>query len=266
MSYPLRSFLKDNKPLLTAFAGAVLLALFFYSSKMAMLSPPSPPLDINPLDELLAGLPWGNIAYSVPPSVALDEKVDALLRLSPQKSMTELQATLDAVRPSHFANIKIASRMKAALTSDSAGLQIIANDDPVQAVSFSEDTVWSWRIIAREPGSYWLHMTVAILVKIDGEDTYRTINSHEESIFVKATASRRFKRFLVNYWQWIATTLAIPLLIFLYGRFQARRQKSIEEKQDRNRPPIGFGLPPSTEDKTPLGGESNSNKAKNPKA
>jgi hypothetical protein len=202
------------------------------------------PEHANPLDEFLAGLPWGNIAYRVPPSVGLDKKVDAWLRLSPQKTMAELQASLDAAHPVHFAHIQLAPRMKTTLASDSEGLQIIPNEDAVQAVSFSEDTVWSWRIIAHEPGSYLLLMRVAILLKIDGEDTYRTINSHQETLFVEATPRQRIIRILANYWQWIATTLAIPILAVLYRAVKARRTKRREAELEENRRKIGFDYEP----------------------
>jgi hypothetical protein len=196
----------------------------------------------NELDRLLSRLPTGQIAHQIPRKVALNEQATARLTLSPKSTREELQAQFDESAPIQFAEVKIGQRMRAALRGTEGHFEIMAVGSEEQAVSYQTDTEWQWTITPKKPGTEHVILTLDLLVKIEGEDSYRTIETYRDSVEITATIGQRVTMFWNAYWQFIIGTLLLPLLGFIYARNRKRLEKQKEEKEAeaKRRKQIGF--------------------------
>ncbi len=118
-------------------------------------------VDFSEVDQILQGLPLGNIAYNAPDTMLLGHRRDIYLLLSPSQSAEQLQSQLQS-RLGHpgtlqSVQIKIAERMEATLTGE--GFEITPSEPQEQAVSGTEPTEWHWRSAQRKPDSRNFNLT-----------------------------------------------------------------------------------------------------------
>jgi hypothetical protein len=72
-----------------------------------------------------------------------------------------------------------------------------------------------------------MHLQIAMLIEVDGHDTYHTINDYNDIVTFHANAPEYIVYFLKEYWQGISfviTGIAIPLITFLWKRRKKRSE------------------------------------------
>ena len=165
------------------------------------------------------------------------------------ETISELQKQLDSTQIIGAAPVQIAPRMKASLVTDGTSLKIVPKAEPIQAMSFKDDTVWSWRVSGQKPGRHWIHLELAILVKIDGVDTYRTIKSNQQYVVVWSPVWKLIPRVWADNWQWLATTIVLPVIFFTWKWARQRRESRLAAANEAGRRRIGFHVKEFTHDR-----------------
>ena len=74
-------------------------------------------------------------------------------------------------------------------------------------------------------GKTYLKLIIRIKIEVDGEANYKDIVVFDKDIEVKANASLEVKSWLAEYWQWLMTTIIIPLVIFFYKKRNKKEEK-----------------------------------------
>lgn len=174
----------------------------------------------NYLDHILANLPVGQLAHQIPSEVPMNSQATAMLVLSPSATHEELQAYFDDSMPVEFAEAKIGQRMRARLQGTKGNLKIAPLGSEDQAVSFNTNTKWEWTITPEKPGAERVVLSVDILLKVDGENTYRTIRTYQESVEVTTTTVGRVSMFWGKHWKWVIGTFLLPLSVFMYRKYK----------------------------------------------
>lgn len=189
---------------------------------------PLPSPDFAAIDRALEALPLGSIAFNVSTVMTLNRSDSVRLLLSPSMSVEELQKQL-AEQLSRDAKVegievRIAPRMEARLTG--TNFSILALTPEVQPVTWKEPTEWRWEVMATEAGSQALHLTLTAVLQIEGKDSTRALRTFDRDIEVQVTWPQRINGFAAENWQWLWTTVAVPIAVWLWGKRSKKKRRS----------------------------------------
>ena len=189
----------------------------------------------------------GSLSYTSPVTMKLDETFTVQLLLNPSLAPEELSTLLveESGLPTSTSasgelvtgsggvvnvvsnEIEITPRMKAVLLSEDPEAFDIQrlHDDDIQFISESTTTEWQWAIKAKKAGNQRLVIVISRLVKIDGVESWRLIETYKEDINVQVTALQRVKSW---DWRWILTPIIVAMLTWLgtwFWRWYDERKK-----------------------------------------
>ena len=180
------------------------------TSQFAPTTEPSSSEGEDPLgevDEILRKTIPASIAYNSPSEMRLDETVTIELLLNPSLSEKELEKQVSEAGDTVTGVVEISPQMKAEIFAQDADSFSIRNlhADPIQIVSGTETTKWSWYVTARKEGTQRLTIILYRLVKFDGEEFWREVQTYKSDINIQVTLLNRLQSF---GWGWIASLLA----------------------------------------------------------
>lgn len=188
---------------------------------------PGPPLaGMELIDKVLKAANSGHIAYNAPDTLKMGETVNVQLLLSPTQSAEELQNQIMGSGQIVSAAVEVTPLMKAVLRPadlESFTIQEL-HDDPVQLILTDEPTEWKWSVTAKKPGEQTVILSLYRLVKYEGQDYWRLVNTYENRIKVTVTLSQRLQAI---DWKWLMgiliTLLSIPAI---WGIFKKDKGES----------------------------------------
>jgi len=217
-------------------AGLVVLTLILAGCAPGATQPSvQPTTEFTQVDNLIANALQGNMAYTTPTSMALDETQTIQLLISPSLSVEELEKQIQATstaNPVEGAQIKISPRMRAELTvgdPDSFIIQAL-HADPEQLISNLEPTEWKWLIQAKKEGRHVLTLTVYRLVEYQGKEYWRA-KSYQRDIHVNVTLPALLSRF---DWKWLFGLIVPAVLVPLFWRWVDQRSKASKASKARD--------------------------------
>jgi hypothetical protein len=190
------------------------------------------------IDQALKQSLTASIAYNAPSTMKLDEAVTVELLLNPTISPEALATQVSETGQVVKASIEITPRMKAVLKAqeqDAFDIQPL-HDSPEQIISGTDTTKWSWFVTAKKAGLHRLTLVVYRLVKFDGQDYWREVETYKADIDVKVTFGQWVKAL---DWKWIAGFI-LTLIGSILGVFTWRNnhnkelQKEEETKGDKH--------------------------------
>jgi hypothetical protein len=146
-----------------------------------------------------------------------------------QDLMEKLQDKIVEAGKREGAQIRVANQMEARLSG--RGFKIQAITPEVQAVSKANVTEWKWEIEAAKPGSQPLLLTLSALLQVEGERLPRAIRTFERTIEVRVTWPQRLSNFMVDNWQWLWTTLLVPIVGWIIQKWRRPNKKRKRERK-----------------------------------
>lgn len=196
-------------------------------STEAPIVTPGPPLaSMDLIDTILRTANSGSIAYNAPETLKMDETIKIQLLLSPTQSPEELQQKIVESGQLVSATIEVTPLMKAVLRpadSEAFAIQDL-HDAAIQLILTGEPTEWKWAVTAKKPGEQTIILSLYRLVKYDGQDYWRLVNTYESRINVTVTIGQRLRAI---DWKWLVgillTLLSIPAL---WGIFRKDKKES----------------------------------------
>lgn len=186
-------------------------------SPKAKASAPSPAVPIKArggdpyaaIDEIIARMPIGNIAFNAPETMSIEDTATIQLKLGLNTEISDLKKLIISEGTKEAFTIKVAERMEARLTGQNFAITAITPE--VQAISRNEITSWSWEVKPKAKGKQNLHLTLTALVDVNGNSTPRTFRTFSESVNVKVTQAQQLESFVGQNWQWLWATLLVPI-------------------------------------------------------
>ncbi|MCK4792334.1 MAG: hypothetical protein KAV87_51870 [Desulfobacteraceae bacterium] len=207
---------------------AALIGLFLFSTVRAPVSmyslPPATPAPLTDVDRILANLDYGNIAFNAPKNMNLYGTAVIELVLGVKKTIEELKGIVKAEGEKIGANIRISDRMEARLSG--RNFSITAVTPETQAVSRTEVTEWKWEINPKKSGRHFLHLTLSVLLELEGSTTPRAIRTFDRIIEVNVTWYQSVSRFTQKNWQWLWAAILVPFVGWLWKRKRAASKKA----------------------------------------
>ena len=186
----------------------------------------SPNLDTQfaQIDEALRQGLEASLAYNAPESMRMDETVTVELLLNPSVSPEQLGEQITESGEVVTGRIEVTPRMKAELKAqDQEAFDIQPlHDDPVQLVSATQTTQWHWWVTAKKGGLQHLTLVVYRMVKFEGQDYWREVETYRTTIDVRVTLGQRL---LQLDWKWILGILLSAIFIPAFWRWADKRNK-----------------------------------------
>jgi hypothetical protein len=176
------------------------------------------------IDRLLSQSMLASIAFNAPSSMDLDGTTTIELLLNPALSPTQVGGQIIEPGQVVTASVEITPRMRAELFArdkDSFEIQSIQVGDE-QVISGTETTRWSWYVTAKKSGQQALTLVVYRLVKYDGLDYWREVETYEADIYVKVTLGNQLRSL---DWKWSTATIISAILIPAFWRWFDHRKK-----------------------------------------
>lgn len=110
------------------------------------------------------------------------------------------------------------SKIVVAKAIATGGLSVIPITPEEQVISTNTQTEWIWNLRASEPGIYEVKLTLTAIVSVDGQKTQKFLKVFEETITIEITLKQRIIDLVNKYWQWIFSTLIIPLAVWIWNQ------------------------------------------------
>jgi hypothetical protein len=176
---------------------------------------------LGAVDRILAKLAFGNVAFNAPKTMNLHETAVIQLLLSLETPIDELKQMVEAAGEKEGEQIRVYDRMQAHLSGPNFAITAIT--DETQAVSRSNITEWKWEVKPNSGGRHNLHLTMEVLLSVDGASTPRGIRTFDKVIEVEVAWHQRVGSFFENNWQWLWAAILVPIIGWLWKRKKASK-------------------------------------------
>jgi len=163
----------------------------------------------NEIDERFKALNPGQLLITAPQEMRVAVPVPFVLRIAAKDQSEGITSDLPAGGVTATSTIHITPMMRATLVG--AGFTIQNNSQEEQIIGGGSPTEWSWQVTPIESGNRELVATV--YVEIDGKVKG---TSRRWPVHVRGNAGQATSLFLSKNWQWLASTLIIPLVLFFW--------------------------------------------------
>ena len=169
----------------------------------------------------------GKILFNPPAEMKVDKRVRVVARIAPDMA-TDLTHDLQGPGSPIIETIKVSPFMKVSLQGDNFHIDSYSDEEqPLVETSDRKFAQWQWDVTPSKSGTQLLVLSAKAVIKIpNNPDVYYDYPVLERQIHVKINPGYSIASFMKQYWQWLATTIIIPLIIWLYNR----RRKGQENK------------------------------------
>jgi len=160
----------------------------------------------------------GRIAYKIPTEMLVRNTYQVIVRVS--KSSVHIYENLNGeVKTS---SIPITQSMEVKVldpsVSDNKMFDIVSDNKPIQLVENNENvTQWTFNVTPLRSGSSKLKVVVSII-----RDGLVKEVVYEDDVTVKTDITKTVPYFIAKYWQWLLSTIIIPIIVW----FTKRKKKS----------------------------------------
>lgn len=156
----------------------------------------------------------GNIAFNNPEYLTVGEPSIIEVRLTRNREInidSDFLGTGDVTVDS----LELTRRVRVQLVSIHDDLIIESRGEEEQALDDESFTVWTWAVTAQSAGMKKMEIMIGIANVNDLDPTLpRFMPSRSFEINVKANLRYSVLNFLKSYWQWLLSTILIPLLMW----------------------------------------------------
>jgi hypothetical protein len=163
----------------------------------------------NAIDERFKALNPGELLIDAPREMRVAVPAPFILRIAAANQTEGIASDLPAGGQTSTSTLHVTPIMRATLAG--AGFTIQSTSQEEQLIGGGTPTEWSWQVTPEVSGNRELVATV--YVEIDGKvkGTPRRWPVH-----VSANAGNATSLFFAKNWQWLASTLLIPLVLFFW--------------------------------------------------
>lgn len=169
--------------------------------------------------------PIGHMAYSIPDTMRVGEfhSISLIISKDTSKSqinhmVTDLDGKTRISSTIILNKVRVSSLMSAKLIDIGGNFIIKEISSSEQNVGDYGQTEWNWEVSPRKSGIKSLKLIISVKVENEFGISSQDIPVFRERIFIESNFKWTFKTFFKSYWQWLISTLIIPLLIYLWKR------------------------------------------------
>ena len=172
----------------------------------------------------------GIMAYSLPTEMKVGKSYQIKLRISKEKDKIELirnnssnNLQTDTNYSITIESVRVEPLMTAELFGDKKAFEINPVSTELQNIEDKGYTEWEWQVIPIKSGIRFLKLIVRVRVRVEDVITFKDITVFDRNIRVKSNIGYVSSNFITEYWQWLMTTIIIPLIIWFWNRKNKKR-------------------------------------------
>ena len=168
------------------------------------------------IDQILKQMEFGNIAFNVPSTMNLYDTAIIHLVLGLEASIDDLKRMIAVAEEKEGMRIRVFNSMEARLSGPNFSVTAITPE--IQAVPRSDTVEWKWEVKPRSDGRHNLHLTLSVLLEVEGVHTPRTIRTFQKVIEVEVEWGQQVSSFFDKNWQWLWAAVLIPIVGWLWKK------------------------------------------------
>lgn len=174
-------------------------------------------------DDIMSQLEPANMVFTVDPKRSnISEQISVTMLIDFTKSIDELKKLTKQAEITSSARIEVSKVVVARVIAPD--FNVIAITPEEQPVSHTSVTQWQWELIPLKTGKHEIHVSVNAEVNVDGNSKVRNIETFSETIVIEITPWQVVRGWLSQYWQWLFTTLILPLGLWVWKKFKNRAE------------------------------------------
>jgi len=162
------------------------------------------------------------IDFEVPRSTNISNTITAKLTVIP----VELISTTPLKANSKSTNVTVSNLVEAILESPDGAFNITPAGPRQQVILRGEKTVWEWEVTPKSAGVHKLKVTATSIVQLNGKEKPVRVEAISYEVTVEITPWQMLVVWFKEYWQWLATVIVIPLIVYGW--------KAYKKKENRN--------------------------------
>ena len=172
----------------------------------------------------------GLLVYTIPDDLKVGEYFTVKVRISKDKNKQSIVLgsrgiTIyegDVNSNVNIELIDIKRSMSAQLLGDSDIFSISSLSSDFQDIDSSDYTEWEWRVMPLKSGNNYLKLLIRVKNK---DDIYKDITIFDKKILIKPNIKYSAGGWFSNNWQYLFSTLLIPIFTWLWNRRRKKRSK-----------------------------------------
>jgi hypothetical protein len=190
--------------------------------------PPPIPKSDRPLWDAIqksvaAQLHIGSVAFNTPTALDRGETAEIEFLLSPKQSIKRLKERISQAGDREGARVQISDYMEADLSGLNFSITRIGSER--QLVLPDSTTRWAWEITPTRSGVLHLHLTLTAILTTHGEERELEIRTFEKTLSIRVAWPVKVKDFVHENWQWLWTTILVPLGVWAGQRRRQSKRK-----------------------------------------
>lgn len=161
----------------------------------------------NAIDERFKALNPGELLISAPREMRVAVPAQFILRIAAKNQSEGISSDLPTGGQTSTSTLHVTPTMRATLAG--TGFTIQSTSQEEQLIGGGSFTEWSWQVTPLESGNRELVATVYVVLdgKVKGVPKRWPVH-------VSANTGQSVSHFFATYWQWLLTTLIIPLVLY----------------------------------------------------
>lgn len=165
-------------------------------------------------EDWMSKLRQANIVLTIPERANINEDVRVELLLHLEKEIAEI-AKLASERGTQYGNTISVSRITdVKLTAPS--FEVDAITPSRQVLKDKDINTWKWTLRPKSSGKHTIDITVLAVVEAEGVRVENTLVTFARQVQIEITPQQLLSQWFAKYWQWLASTIVIPLLLWWY--------------------------------------------------
>jgi len=165
-------------------------------------------------DDIANQLRTANMSFSVPDKANINDSVRIELLINLQKELQNLEKDLTESGKIYSNQVLVSKILIANITAPAFEVKNITPER--QILSSSQNTSWLWTLKPLTAGKHKIDIGITALIKLNGEESEHHIKTLKKTVDIEITTTQIAYQWLLKYWQWISTTILIPLIIWIY--------------------------------------------------
>lgn len=197
-------------------------------SEKVEASKPKPELSILPSttddNDIKKELPYsvGRMVYSVPDTMKVGHLYDITLRITKYENDSVLIEGIDKNNKVKskivLNNIRVGSVMTALLIDLDSNFIIKSTSTSEQNIEDFGYTEWNWIVKPTKVGENRLRLLIKVRVFTEDGEYLKDIPVYDQKIKVQSNIQWTLKNWSSKYWQWLMSTIIIPIFIYFWRK------------------------------------------------
>lgn len=165
-------------------------------------------------DDVQSNLFAASLSFVLRDKANVSDDIKAQLLIDPTQGIEQLEKELTVTGQKISKKIEVSKIVVAKITAPDFEVTPITPEE--QILSLNKPTEWLWTLSPKSSGVFEVNLSVTAVINARGRETTHHLKTFDKVIVIEITKGQIIKDWISKYWQWVISTLIIPLLVFFF--------------------------------------------------